>query len=106
VLSIGLLLILGEAHRRWRAREKTATVWKKAWPWALANAVVGPALGVSCYQWALKLAPSSIVLPIVATTPLAAMLLALVMEGIRPTRRAIAGSILAVVGVIVLVRNA
>ncbi len=105
-LSIGLLLLLGGLHSRWRGAgpEIPRREWRKAWPWIVANAVVGATLGVSCYQWALKSAPSSIVLPIVATTPLMAMLLAFGLEGSRPTRRAVAGAILAVVGVVLLVR--
>jgi drug/metabolite transporter (DMT)-like permease len=106
--TIGLLLLL----RSWHARSRPATVdtprpdWPRAWPWIVANALVGATLGVSCYQWALKMAPSSLVLPIVATTPLMAMLLALMLDGTRPSRRAIAGAVLAVVGVVVLVRAA
>jgi drug/metabolite transporter (DMT)-like permease len=59
----------------------------------VANALVGATLGVSCYQWALKAAPSSVVL-------------AFVLEGTRPTPRAMVGAVVAVVGVVVLVRNA
>src|SRR5262245_13460030 len=44
--------------------------WGEAWPWVLLNGLAGPALGVSCYQWALKTTPTGIVLPIVAITPL------------------------------------
>jgi drug/metabolite transporter (DMT)-like permease len=107
VLSLGLLLLLGAMHGRWRpsSAEAPQRAWRKAWPWVLANAVAGPALGVSCYQWALKSAPSSVVLSIVATTPLTAMFLAFVVEGALPARRAIFGSFLAVAGVIFLLRN-
>jgi drug/metabolite transporter (DMT)-like permease len=106
-LSIGLLLLVGGLHARWRPARRAAAVpqWRRAWPWVAANALVGATLGVSCYQWALKSAPSSIVLPIVATTPLMAMLLAFGLEGIRPTRRALAGAVVAVTGVVMLVRS-
>jgi drug/metabolite transporter (DMT)-like permease len=106
-LSIGLLLALGGLHSRWASRKVEAPRrdWKRAWPWVAGNALVGATLGVSCYQWALKAAPSSIVLPIVATTPLIAMLLSFGFEGIRPSRRALAGAVLAVVGVVILVRQ-
>jgi drug/metabolite transporter (DMT)-like permease len=108
VLSIGLLLLVGALHARSRpARGEIARPdWRGAWPWIAANALVGPTIGVSCYQWALKAAPSSIVLPIVATTPLMAMLLAYIGEGTRPSRRAVFGSLLAVIGVVTLVRSA
>jgi drug/metabolite transporter (DMT)-like permease len=104
--TIGLLLLLSSwrAQRRPAPDPKPQRDWRTAWPWIVANAVVGATLGVSCYQWALKAAPSSLVLPIVATTPLAAMLLALMLDGTRPSKRAIAGGVLAVIGVIILVR--
>jgi len=107
ILSIGLLLLLGGLHGRWRSipRNTTGPNWRRASPWIVGNALVGAALGVSCYQWALKSWPSSIVLPIVATTPLAAMILSFIFEGIRPTKRAIGGGIIAVAGVVLLVRN-
>src|SRR5262249_49651531 len=43
---------------------------KAAWPWIVVNALAGPVLGVSCYQWALKALPTGVVLPIVAVTPI------------------------------------
>jgi drug/metabolite transporter (DMT)-like permease len=107
-LSIGLLLLCRGLHSRWRppAVEKARPDWKGGWPWVVANALAGATLGVSCYQWALKVAPSSVVLPIVATTPLVAMVLSFGFEGIRPRRRSVAGALIAVVGVVILVRNA
>ncbi len=64
----------------------------------LAAGLAGPVAGVSCYQWALATAPSGIVLPIAATAPLFAIPLAYWLEGDRPTRRAIVGSVIAVAG--------
>jgi drug/metabolite transporter (DMT)-like permease len=74
--------------------------WPKAWPWLLANCLAGPTLGVTCYQWALISAPTNIVLPVVATTPLVVIPLAHFVEGDRITRRAVFGSVIAVAGVI------
>lgn len=74
--------------------------WRHGGKWVAANAMVGPALGVSCYQWALMTEKTSIVLPIVATTPLAVMPLAHYLEGDRITWRTVLGGILAVAGVI------
>ena len=107
IMTIGFLILLRGYPSRWRGlnNEEITTGWRKAWPWVATNAMVGPVLGVGCYQWALKAEPSSIVLPIVATSPLAAMLLAFAGEGIRPSKRAVTGSLLAVIGVIILVRN-
>jgi drug/metabolite transporter (DMT)-like permease len=74
--------------------------WRKGWKWVLGNGLAGPVLGVSCYQWALMTEKTSIVLPIVATTPLAVMPLAHYLEGDRITWRTVFGGILAVAGVI------
>jgi len=76
--------------------------WRRALPWIGLNALLGPMLGVSCYQWALGQAPTGVVLSIVATTPLVIMPFAWVLEGDRPTPRAVGGALLAVSGVLVL----
>jgi drug/metabolite transporter (DMT)-like permease len=77
--------------------------WSAAWPWLVANALFGPSLGVTCYQLALSTTPTSIVLPIVATTPLMVMPFTRVMEGERFSKRAIVGGLIAVGGVIGLI---
>ncbi len=74
--------------------------WRRGLKSVAANAMVGPAFGVSCYQWALMKNSTSIVLPIVATTPLAVMPLAHYLEGDRITWRTLLGGVLAVGGVI------
>ncbi len=76
--------------------------WRKATPWVLLNALAGPALGVGCYQWALATTPSGIVLPIVATLPIAVIPLAYLFEGDRPSWRSVLGGVVAVAGVIAL----
>lgn len=78
------------------------TGWRRAWPWVLANAIVGPALGVGCYQWALKAAPSGVVLPIVALTPVVIIPFSWHLEGERPGWRSLAGGVLAVLGAVAL----
>ncbi|MEQ1858698.1 MAG: DMT family transporter [Chthoniobacteraceae bacterium] len=75
-----------------------AAEWRRASPLIVANALSGPALGVACYQWALRTTPSGIVLPIVATSPLVTMLLTWLIDRERPTRRATVGGVLAVIG--------
>ena len=70
--------------------------------WTLANGLAGPVAGVGCYQWALATTPSGIVLPIAATTPLISIPITFWLEGDRPSRRSIAGGIIAVAGCIVL----
>ena len=88
----------------WRRAGPTARPadWRRAWPLVIANGLCGPAFGVSCYQWALSAAPTSIVLPIVATTPLVVMPLAHFLEGDSITRRTLLGGVLAVAGVVSL----
>ncbi len=77
----------------------------KAWKWVILNALSGPAIGVGLYQWGLAVAPSGVVLSIVATTPLAVMPLAWALDGKRPGKRAMGGSLLAVAGVIGLIQT-
>ena len=55
---------------------------------------------MTCYQWALSAAPTGIVLPIVATTPLVVMPLAHFLEGDKITLRTLLGGALAVGGVV------
>ena len=50
----------------------------------MVNTLGGPVLGVSCYQWALSTTPSGIVLPIVATVPLAVIPFAYRLRAIAP----------------------
>ncbi|MSU63543.1 MAG: DMT family transporter [Pedosphaera sp.] len=72
------------------------------WPWLLGNALTGPSLGVSCFQWALSTTPTAIVLPIVAVTPLVVIPFTRITEGDKPGLRSLAGSFLAVLGVVLL----
>ncbi len=81
---------------------RTKANYRKGWPFVVGNALAGPTIGVGCYQWALKTTPSGIVLPIVATSPLVTILLSLVIDRHRPTRRAVLGGILAVAGAVAL----
>jgi drug/metabolite transporter (DMT)-like permease len=107
VASIALLLLLRQGLRYLHSPGfvPSRPDWRQGWPWIAVNALAGPTLGVSCYQWALKSTPSAVVLPIVATTPLIVMAIAFFFEGIRPTRRAMLGAVLAVSGVVILVLN-
>ena len=84
--------------RRPDAASETRASWRTAWPVVAGNAITGPTLGVGCYQWALKTTPSAVVLPIVATSPLVTLLLAWWLDGHPPTRRAVIGGALAVLG--------
>jgi drug/metabolite transporter (DMT)-like permease len=104
-VTIVVLLLIRQVVWHWRPSEVASIRpdWRLGWPWILANALAGATIGVSCYQWALKSAPSAVVLPIVATTPLLVLAIAFIFEGIRPIRRTIVGAIVAVAGVVTLV---
>lgn len=101
-----VVMTLGYAAGQWIFRPKVGSPapprapWRHAWPWIAANTLAGPTLGVSCYQWALATTPSAIVLPIVATTPLAVIPLAYFLEGERPGARSLLGGALAVAGAV------
>ena len=78
----------------------TAEKWRQSGKWLVFNALAGPTLGVSCYQWALKTTPSAVVLPIVALSPLVVMPFARWLEQERPTKRSTLGAVLAVTGAV------
>lgn len=80
------------------AREK----WKRLWPWVTGNALSGITIGVSFMQRSLETTEAGIVLAIVATTPIAVIPLARIVEGDRITRKAMAGSVVAVTGAVML----
>ena len=68
------------------------------WAWVFLNTLLGPVLGVTCFQWALRATPAGIVLPIVATAPLLTVPIARALERSRPTPRYWLGAVLAVAG--------
>lgn len=96
-VTVVFWIYLKLAHK---ADDTRADNWGKAWPFLIANALAGPTLGVSCYQWALITSPTHIALPIIATTPLVVIPFAHYFDGERVTKRAIFGGVLAVGGVI------
>jgi len=77
--------------------------WRPALPWLLATGLAGPALGVTCYQWALLDNPTGVVLPIVAATPLVVIPFAILMKEEKPSWRALIGGLIAVGGVVGMV---
>ncbi len=101
VLLTAIVLLLHRWRQSAAASQETITTdraWRRVWPWVVANALCGPALGVACYQWALAIAPTGIVLAIVATTPLVVIPFTLLLDGERPTARSLAGGAVAVLG--------
>ncbi len=109
VIVAGLFLLAVKIHARrpgapdlCAAPAQRREKWRRAWPWVLLNGLVGPALGVSCFQWALMSTSTGIVLPIVAITPLVIIPFAQRMEGERPSARSVLGGLVAVVGAVTL----
>lgn len=76
--------------------------WKRLLPWATGNALAGLTIGVSFMQRALETTRAGIVLAIIATTPIAVIPLARVVEGERITTKALAGAVVAVAGAVCL----
>lgn len=68
------------------------------------NALTGPVLGVSCFQWALATQPSGIVLPIVALTPVVVLPFSYFMENDRPSARSLLGGVIAVAAAVMLAK--
>jgi drug/metabolite transporter (DMT)-like permease len=94
--AVGAILC-GNCHTKLSAPPPGAI--RTAWPWVVANALTGPVLGVTCYQWALKHLAAGIVQPVVATAPLLTIPLAAWFEGGWPRPAYYAGAVLAVAGV-------
>jgi drug/metabolite transporter (DMT)-like permease len=93
---------LQDLLRRDRRPEPAAPPPLRNYLWIVINAVCGPVIGVSCYQWALATTPSGLVLPIVATTPLVIVPFSYLIEGERPSRRSLVGGVIAVSGAVAL----
>ncbi len=97
VAAIAMVLV------RWRPElpPEAASVPARAvspWIWVILNTLLGPVLGVTCYQWALRSTPAGIVLPIVATAPLLTVPIARALEHSRVPGRYWIGAGLAVIG--------
>ena len=89
-------LVLVMAMQWWPERRRAQG---RAWPWVLGNALTGPVLGVTCFQWALRSTPAGIVQPIVAAAPLLTIPFAALSEGAHPRVTYYLGAGLAVAGV-------
>jgi len=111
IAGICLLVVKWRAVKRelFRANAEPSHVaadrWRRAGPWIVANALAGQTFGVSCYQKAFQTTPTGIVLSIVAMSPLVAMPITRLMEKERIAWPTIVGGVIAVVGVVLLVRS-
>jgi len=102
----GGVLFAAIGYFAFRHREATRKPFiervRPAWKWIVANGTLGPALGVSCMQYALAKAPTGIVLPILALAPVVIIPFSRHFENERPTLRSLLGGAIAVTGVICL----
>jgi drug/metabolite transporter (DMT)-like permease len=104
-LTLVAFFLLTLVYRRWYTRPRANRVGDaigSKLAYVGLTAAAGPIFGIICYQWALATTPSAIVQPIVAMTPLVVMPLAYFIEGDRPRRRAIVGTLISVAGVLLL----
>ncbi len=105
LLLTAIVLLIHHWRKPPAATQEAAIVehpWRRAWPWVIANALFGPAIGVACFQWALAVAPTGIVLSIVATTPLVVIPFTMLLDHERPTLRSLIGGAIAVLGAVAL----
>ncbi len=105
ILFAGSFLIISRCHAPWRTPADPARAGDPLPAKTrniLLHAATGPILGIICYQWALATTPSALVQPIVAMAPLAVLPMALRYENDRPSLRALAGTAIAVLGVVFL----
>jgi uncharacterized membrane protein len=100
-----LSIIVWQVVARVRRELPAMTVGGRAWQWLAAAVMCGPVLGVSCFQWALGLQSSVVVLSITASAPVLVMPMSAWIDGDRPPKIAVAGAILAVAGVILLLQH-
>jgi len=106
VAAVSFVLTRRSAAANGMLSHSPGEAWRQAWVWVVVNALSGPALGVGCYQWALATRPTGVVLPIVATTPIAVIPLAWLVEGERPRTRSLLGGAIAVTGAVALAGGA
>ena len=94
-LLVAAIVVLCFARRRPSADRPAAS----SMPWVVANALTGPVLGVTCYQWALRTTAAGVVQPIVATAPLLTIPFAVWIESAAPPRASYyLGALLAIIG--------
>ena len=104
-LVILVFYLLSLRVRAWRTYPRSPASrdpLPKKVKYVLLTAAAGPVFGIICFQWALASTPSAIVQPIVALTPLVVMPMSRILEGDRPSPRAIAGAVVSVLGVLLL----
>lgn len=79
---------------------RPAKDWRRAWPWLIGTAVLGPAVGVACYQMALQNMQAGQVQAVVALVPVLIIPMAWWLDGDRPSWRSLVGGLVGVAGVV------
>ena len=100
VLFAGIGYFFFRHHESPTPRKPFTERMRISWKWAIANGTLGPALGVSCMQYALERAPTGIVLPIIALAPVMIIPFSRRFENEKPTLRSLIGGLIAVAGVV------
>ena len=109
-LTVMLILFIGQKIITFKQsdynsrKDLESTSFKWILVLVLANALCGPTLGVGAYQWALNVndLPAGIVLSVVALSPLVIIPFSMKFEGEKPNFRSLVGSVIAVLGVIIM----
>ena len=101
-LIIGVLALWMLRKKKQPGESKKSLFSKAVIFFVLLNALTGPVLGVTCYQWALAIKQSFVVLPIIALTPITVIPLSMLLENDRPSIVSIIGAVIAVISAILL----
>lgn len=97
-VATAVLWLLTFASGRLRQGEMFVAA-RRAWRQVASGAFFGPFLGVWLSLTAASLTDVGVAATLMATTPVLLIPLAMALEGYRPTLRAVAGTVLAVIGV-------
>ena len=96
-LCLVVFAVAGWFARVWR---DGPGCWSQAMPWLMLNAVLGPVIGLCCYQWALSTATAAEVHAIVAILPVLVLITTWMFGEERPSPLKLVGTVCAVAGVI------
>lgn len=101
IAAIAVFVLVPPKSKR-QQRKPLSKLSKMVIVFIVLNALTGPVLGVSCYQWALAVRPSFVVLPIVALAPIVVIPMSMIWENDRPSGLSLLGALLAVGSAIML----
>jgi drug/metabolite transporter (DMT)-like permease len=102
IASIALFVLVPSKGKRESTRKPKSKLSKAVIVFIAINALSGPVLGVSCYQWALATRPSFVVLPIVALAPIVVIPMSMIWENDKPSIASLLGALIAVGSAIML----